>query len=80
MSAQSSNPVTGTQELAIEIHVTAIRAGGVYGHETSHCNAAGCAGDERFFAGIDPGDMRIGGVYSLVESEAGYAITAEVCP
>ncbi len=29
-------------------HVTAVRAGSVYGHDKKHCDDAGCSGDERW--------------------------------
>jgi hypothetical protein len=31
-----------------EFHVTSISNGAVYGHDTSHCDASGCNGDEMY--------------------------------
>lgn len=44
------------------VHVTRVSGADVYGHLTCHCDAAGCSGDELYFAGIDgthvfPGDI-----------------------
>ena len=34
----------------IEYHVTSVRNGSVYGHDSKHCDDAGCAGDETYIA------------------------------
>lgn len=41
--------MTTTDNMTIEIHVTRVSSGSVYGHETSHCNEAGCNGTEQFY-------------------------------
>lgn len=49
-------------------HVTAVRNGSVYGHDTRHCDESGCAGDERCLAHSLDGLLD---VVSNDDSEAG---------
>lgn len=48
-----------------EIHVTSIRNDSVYGHETSHCDPAGCNGHERYLTGVYPSDVKVGDVVRI---------------
>jgi len=59
------------------IHVTAIRRGGVYGHETSHCDESGCSADELFFKGLDPADFEQECNYEIAEDECGYRVVGK---
>jgi hypothetical protein len=52
----------------MNIHVTAIRNGGVYGHTTDYCNESGCAAVEFFFKNVEPDSVEEHGVYELDES------------
>ncbi len=58
--------------MATEIHVTRVveQVGhryDVYGHETSHCDEAGCNGTERYYGSTDPD----GGNIDVLTGEAG---------
>ena len=46
-AAPSAGDVIEVQ--GVPVHITRVVASGVYGHTTSHCDAGGCSGDERFF-------------------------------
>lgn len=49
-----------------EIHVTRISDGSVYGHETSHCDAGGCAaGADGYWSNLNPEDVTVGDVVDL---------------
>lgn len=50
-------------------HVTAIRNGSVYGHDTAGCDPSGCAGDERFLVGVYPSDAAVGDVVEIGDAE-----------
>lgn len=54
-----------TTTRTVTIHVTSLRNDSVYGHETSHCDEAGCAGDERYWRGLVPEGHEVGGVYEI---------------
>lgn len=56
--------------MAREIHITAIRNAGVYGHETKHCGDAGCSGDELYWAGLDAANVGKGEVVALPDHGA----------
>lgn len=62
------------------VHVTRIRDGGVFGHETSHCDTSGCAGDELYWRGVAAEEVEKGGVYSFAETADGYRVTGVVEP
>jgi hypothetical protein len=47
------------------IHVTLVQGRDVYGHETSHCDQAGCAGDAQYFPGVDGQSVSRGDLVEL---------------
>jgi hypothetical protein len=57
------------QNTGANVHVTAIRKGGVYGHPDSRCDEGGCAaGTELFFSQVDASDVEVGNVYEIDET------------
>ncbi len=46
----------------VEVHVTKVTRDNVYGHSTDHCDPAGCAGDELFWADLFPDECEPGDV------------------
>ena len=53
------------------IHITrTTEHGEVYGHETSHCDPQGCAGDELFWKDLEGADLEVGEVYALEDGIA----------
>jgi len=60
------------------VHVTAIRNGSVYGHEVRGCDAAGCAGHERYYRGLDPDDVEVNHSYEVASRDGAYSVTAEL--
>lgn len=59
----------------VEVHVTDVRDSSVYGHRTTHCDEAGCAGYETFLKGVSAAEVEKGRVYTI-DNEG--AILAEV--
>lgn len=55
----------------IEIHVTRVSGAAVYGHETSHCDAAGCNGVEHYYPQVPADDLAAGDVYEALCWEVG---------
>lgn len=51
------------------VHVTALRNGGVYGHATTHCDPAGCAGDEHYYSTLDADLVEVGEVVDLADAD-----------
>ena len=62
-------------------HITAIRAGGIYGHSTSTCDEAGCAGHEMFLGDItDLLTMDPETVAHYMDDEIREAVHADMAP
>lgn len=49
------------------VHVTRVASGGVYGHETRHCDAAGCSGTELYWRSLDAAACTVGDVIAVQE-------------
>ncbi len=65
---------SATEKNGIDLHVTRIAHGDVFGHMTLHCDEGGCCGDEMYFAGLSADDVEEHGTYHVDEDGAIFAI------
>lgn len=51
--AAAGGCIEDDSNVPIEVHVTAVRRGSIYGHQTKYCNAAGCSGYDQYWGELN---------------------------